>query len=149
MCKEKISDLNLSTTKFFYNGKDYDGYFEAVQDVLDKYSVNYDDDADNDITGEDTEVKVLAESIAKDLRDKAAVRELLKKLLLIVSVAGVSEEEIQKALELEWNDFEDSVQYSVAALNEMDGIITRNVKDYSSAEMQVWEPAQFLEKTKC
>lgn len=72
MCKEKISDLNLSTTKFFYNGKDYDGYFEAVQDVLDKYSVNYDDDADNDITGEDTEVKVLAESIAKDLRDKAA-----------------------------------------------------------------------------
>ena len=75
--------------------------------------------------------------------------ELLKKLLLIVSVAGVSEEEIQKALELEWNDFEDSVQYSVAALNEMDGIITRNVKDYSSAEMQVWEPAQFLEKTKC
>ena len=77
------------------------------------------------------------------------LRELLKKLLLIVSVAGVSEEEIQKALELEWNDFEDSVQYSVAALNEMDGIITRNVKDYSSAEMQVWEPAQFLEKTKC
>ena len=64
----------------------------------------------------------------KNLRDKAAVRELLKKLLLIVSVAGVSEEEIQKALELEWNDFEDSVQYSVAALNEMDGIITRNVK---------------------
>ena len=62
----------------------------------------------------------------KNLRDKAAVRELLKKL--------------------EWNDFEDSVQYSVAALNEMDGIITRNVKDYSSAEMQVWEPAQFLEK---
>lgn len=85
----------------------------------------------------------------KNLRDKAAVRELLKKLLLIVSVAGVSEEEIQKSLELEWNDFEDSVQYSVAALNEMDGIITRNVKDYSSAEMQVWEPAQFLEKTKC
>ena len=33
----------------------------------------------------------------KNLRDKAAVRELLKKLLLIVSVAGVSEEEIQKA----------------------------------------------------
>ena len=61
-----------------------------------------------------------------------------------MSVAGVSEEEIQKALELEWNDFEDSVQYSVAALNEMDGIITRNVKDYLSAEIQVWEPARFL-----
>lgn len=80
----------------------------------------------------------------KNMRDKAVVRELLKKLLLIVSVAGVSEE-IQKALELGWKDFEDSVQYSVALLNEMNGLITRNVKDYSSSEIQVWEPNQFLE----
>ena len=79
------------------------------------------------------------------MRDKAVVRELLKKLLLIVSVAGVSEEEIQKALELGWKDFEDSVQYSVALLSEMDGLITRNVKDYSASEIQVWEPNQFLE----
>ena len=71
----------------------------------------------------------------KNMRDKAVVRELLKKLLLIVSVAGVSEEEIQKALELGWKDFEDSVQYSVALLNEMNGLITRNVKDYSSSIM--------------
>ena len=81
----------------------------------------------------------------KNMQDKAVVRELLKKLLLIVSVAGVSEEEIQKALELGWKDFEDSVQYSVALLNEMNGLITRNVKDYSSSEIQVWEPNQFLE----
>ena len=81
----------------------------------------------------------------KNMRDKAVVRELLKKLLLIVSVAGVSEEEIQRALELGWKDFEDSVQYSVALLNEMNGLITRNVKDYSSSEIQVWEPNQFLE----
>ena len=81
----------------------------------------------------------------KNMRDKAVVRELLKKLLLIVSVAGVSEEEIQKALELGWKDFEESVQYSVALLNEMNGLITRNVKDYSSSEIQVWEPNQFLE----
>ena len=81
----------------------------------------------------------------KNMRDKAVVRELLKKLLLIVSVAGVSEEEIQKALELGWKDFEDSVQYSVALLNEMNGLITRNVKDYSSSEIQVCEPNQFLE----
>ena len=81
----------------------------------------------------------------KNMRDKAVVRELLKKLLLIVSVAGVSEEEIQKALELGWKDFEDSVQYSVALLNEMNGLITRNVKEYSSSEIQVWDPNQFLE----
>ena len=82
----------------------------------------------------------------KNVRDKVVVRELLKKLLLIVSVAGVSEEEIQKALELGWKDFEDSVQYSVALLSEMDGVITRNVKDYLLSEIQIWEPNQFLER---
>lgn len=69
---ENIKNLNLSTTEFTYDRKTYNGYFEAVQEVLDKYGSNYDNDANNDIAGENTEVKALAESIAKDLRDKAA-----------------------------------------------------------------------------
>lgn len=69
---ENIKSLNLSTTEFTYNGKTYNGYFEAAQEVLDKYGSNYDNDANNDIAGENTEVKALAENIAKDLSDKAA-----------------------------------------------------------------------------
>lgn len=80
----------------------------------------------------------------KNMRDKTMVRVLLKKLLMIVSVAGVSEDEINKALELAWGDFEDSVQYSVALLNDMDGIITRNIKDYAEAEIPIWNPEEFL-----
>lgn len=82
----------------------------------------------------------------RQLREKAAVKELLKKLLSIVSVAVVSEREIINALELEWNDFEDSVQYSVALLNEMDGLVTRNPKDYQAADIPAWEPEQILRK---
>lgn len=67
----------------------------------------------------------------KYLKDKGLVRQLLKKLMGIVSIAAVSEKEIEEALELAWNDFEDSVQYAVALLNEMDGIVTRNPKDYT------------------
>ncbi|MCD8241670.1 MAG: PIN domain-containing protein, partial [Lachnospiraceae bacterium] len=52
----------------------------------------------------------------KMMRDKAAVREMLNKLLQVVSIAAVSENEIVHALTLEWYDFEDSVQYSVALL---------------------------------
>lgn len=55
-----------------------------------------------------------------------------------------SEDEINKALELAWGDFEDSVQYSVALLNDMDGIITRNIKDYAEAEIPIWNPEEFL-----
>ena len=56
----------------------------------------------------------------KQLKDRAAVRDLLERLLKIVSVAAVSEQEIRNALNLTWADFEDSVQYSVALLNEME-----------------------------
>ena len=80
------------------------------------------------------------------IRDKAVVKSLINQLLKIVSVAGVSEKEIQKALALEWNDFEDSVQYSVAMLSQMDGIVTRNVNDYKKSEIPVWLPDQIVEK---
>ena len=81
----------------------------------------------------------------KQMKDRDAVRDLLKRLLMIVSVAAVSEWEIQKALNLAWGDFEDSVQYSVALLNEMDGIVTRNPSDYQEANMRIWLPEQALE----
>ena len=82
----------------------------------------------------------------KYLKDKGLVRQLLKRLMGIVSIAAVSEKEIEEALELAWNDFEDSVQYAVALLNEMDGIVTRNPKDYKRADMKVWSPEQVLQK---
>ena len=81
----------------------------------------------------------------KTLRDKAKVKELLKSILRIVSVAGISAEDIYRSLELDWNDFEDSIQYSSAVGNDMDGLITRNVKDYSFAELPIWTPEAFLE----
>lgn len=80
----------------------------------------------------------------RQTRDNSAVRKLLKELLKVVSIAGVSGQEIQNALELEWNDFEDSVQYSVALLKEMDGIVTRNSSDYEGAQIKVWKPEELL-----
>ena len=81
----------------------------------------------------------------KQMKDRDAVRDLLKRLLMVVSVVAVSEREIQNALNLAWGDFEDSVQYSVALLNEMDGIVTRNPSDYQEANMRIWLPEQTLE----
>ena len=81
----------------------------------------------------------------KQMKDRDTVRDLLKRLLMVVSVAAVSEREIQNALDLAWGDFEDSVQYSVALLNEMDGIVTRNPGDYQEANMRIWLPEQALE----
>ena len=56
---------------------------------------------------------------------------------MVVAVAAVSEQEIRNALETRWKDFEDAVQYSVALLNEMEGLITRNPKDYEQADINI------------
>ena len=80
----------------------------------------------------------------KQMKDRGAVRDLLKRFLMVVSVAAVSEREIQNALNLAWGDFEDSVQYSVALMNEIDGIVTRNPSDYQEANIQIWLPEQVL-----
>jgi len=82
----------------------------------------------------------------RQMRDRTAVRNLLQRLLLVVSVAVVSEQEIRHALSLAWTDFEDSVQYSVALLNEMDGIVTRNPTDYQGADIPIWLPEQAVEE---
>lgn len=66
----------------------------------------------------------------------------------IVSIAYVSEEEIKMALALSWNDFEDSVQYSVALLQEMNGVVTRNPTDYKEAEIIIWNPEDLLAQIK-
>lgn len=80
----------------------------------------------------------------RQLRDKGMVKKLMKELLTVVSAASVSEQEIENALSLEWNDFEDSVQYSVAFLQEMEGIVTRNPNDYKEAGIKVWKPEELL-----
>lgn len=80
----------------------------------------------------------------RQIKNRGAVRELLKRLLTVVSVAEVSEREIKNALSLEWKDFEDSVQYSVALLSEMDAIVTRNPDDYRQASISVVMPEQLL-----
>lgn len=82
----------------------------------------------------------------RQIKDKKLVGELLGRLLKIVSVAAVSEKEIRKALELGWNDFEDAVQYSVAVLSEMEGIVTRNPKDYKEADIDIWLPEKLLQE---
>lgn len=82
----------------------------------------------------------------KMMWDKAAVREMLNKLLQVVSIAAVSENEIVHALTLEWYDFEDSVQYSVALLGNMDAIVTRNPKDFAGNELPVWTPEELIQQ---
>ena len=64
----------------------------------------------------------------------------LKNLRLLLAVLNVDDSIIQKALESEFKDFEDAIQYFTAIENKMDCIITRNTGDYKNSIIPVYSP---------
>jgi predicted nucleic acid-binding protein len=80
----------------------------------------------------------------KEYKNKQITIDLLKKTLEVISVATITGNNIYQALDLEWNDFEDSVQYIVGESISADYIITRNVDDFDSSTIKIVTPEQFL-----
>jgi predicted nucleic acid-binding protein len=66
----------------------------------------------------------------KVYKNKETVFELLNKLLQVVNVASVTDDNIHNALNLKWDDFEDSLQYVIADSIIVDYIVTRNADDF-------------------
>ena len=79
----------------------------------------------------------------KDIGKKNA-KEALKTLLQVFKPATVTASHIYEALDLEWEDFEDSVQYVVGENFPVDYIITRNISDYASGSIPAVTPEQFI-----
>lgn len=82
----------------------------------------------------------------KNLKNHQIVREHFKKLFEFVSVVKVTDEDIQAAFALNWKDFEDSVQYSVAKSNNFDGIVTRNMEGFDEDDaVKIFTPEEICE----
>ena len=84
--------------------------------------------------------------IRKELRSKETAASLVKNLLKSVDIAAVTGSEIRRAIDLDWGDFEDAVQYAAGEAILADYIITRNKSDFSSASLSVVTPEDFLIK---
>ena len=60
-------------------------------------------------------------------------------------VAAVDTDVIEMALKSGWSDFEDAVQnFSAVSDGRITGIITRNVKDFKSSELEIIDSRAFL-----
>jgi predicted nucleic acid-binding protein len=73
--------------------------------------------------------------------------DFLKNLRLLLTVLNVDDLIIHKALESDFNDFEDAIQYFTATENSMDCIITRNVADYKKSAIPVYTPTELLKQS--
>jgi predicted nucleic acid-binding protein len=82
--------------------------------------------------------------IAQRKLGKKTTKEAIKKVLKIFSPATVTDNNIYNALDLEWDDFEDSVQYIVGKSLAVDYIVTRNTQDFAFSSIPSITPEQFI-----
>ena len=71
-------------------------------------------------------------------------RQLIGKFKTLVHVLPVDSKTIDLAIASDFNDFEDAIQYSCAIENNLSTIITRNIKDYKKASIDVLTPETFI-----
>lgn len=81
--------------------------------------------------------------LRKDKGAKVALDALLR-LKMLLKILPIGEKTIELALSSEFRDFEDAIQYYSAIESNLDCLITRNKKDFRSADIPVYHPREFL-----
>ena len=81
--------------------------------------------------------------LSKQYSSDQAKKRLLK-FKTLVNVLSVTDKVVDLALSSDFKDFEDGLQYFTAIENNIKTLLTRNLKDYKSAEISVMTAEQFL-----
>jgi len=74
--------------------------------------------------------------ISKQKSEEEA-KEILRKFKVLVHVAPLNDKIIDLALNSDFSDFEDAIQYFLALQNDLEVLLTRNLKDYRKAQITV------------
>lgn len=71
-------------------------------------------------------------------------RKVLAKFKTLVTVLAVDDKIIDLAIASDFVDFEDAIQYNTAIENNIQIILTRNLRDYKKSHIPVMTPDTFL-----
>lgn len=85
-------------------------------------------------------------SIMRKELDSAKIKEILEKLSLIFTIVDLKAEDIKKAANLDFKDYEDALQSICAKRIKANYIVTRNIKDYSNSPITAIKPSELLER---
>jgi predicted nucleic acid-binding protein len=87
--------------------------------------------------------------LLKKYMDEKALREVLYNLLDYLTVIAINQDMIKRGLKSKHKDFEDALQLICAySIPEIDGIVTRNVKDFKDSEIPVLSPEEMAKHLK-
>ena len=82
--------------------------------------------------------------IIRKVKSNELAKSVLRKLAIIVNILSIDEKTIELALESDFPDFEDAIQYYACLDNDIDVIVTRNKKDYKSGKLPVMTAEEYL-----
>ncbi|MBR0463510.1 MAG: PIN domain-containing protein [Clostridia bacterium] len=74
------------------------------------------------------------------------INEVFRSLELIFQFVDLTVSDLEKAADMQWDDYEDALQAAAAERIHADVIITRNVKDFRKSKVSAFTPAEFLER---
>lgn len=78
--------------------------------------------------------------------DADKTKEVLDNLMLIFSVADLKADDLKKAADMKFKDFEDAIQSACASRIKANYIVTRNIKDFSESKVTAIKPTELLER---
>lgn len=76
--------------------------------------------------------------------DPKKIEETLQALSLIFEFTDFNVSDLSRAVELNWDDFEDAVQSVIAERVHADYIITRNVRDFTKSKIIAFTPSELI-----
>lgn len=78
--------------------------------------------------------------------DAESIKEVVEKLSLMFEIVDLKNDDLKKAVLLNFGDYEDAVQACQAARIKADYIVTRNIKDFKCSKVMAIKPAELLER---
>ena len=78
--------------------------------------------------------------------DADKTREILDSLMLIFSVVDLKADDLKKAADMRFKDYEDAIQSACATRIKANYIVTRNMKDFSESKVTAIKPAELLDR---
>lgn len=84
--------------------------------------------------------------IIRKVRGREWTVNYLRQLVTFCQVATVDRATITMALNADFRDFEDAIQYSCAVINQLDAIVTRNPQDFLVTPPRILTPNELIQE---
>lgn len=84
--------------------------------------------------------------IGRNSTEKSELNKTLKTIINSYNLISIDKNIIEDALNSNFKDFEDGIQYFCAKKVETDIIITSNTKDFKSSSIKILSPKEFYDK---